>query len=187
MPQDSPNRLPVSLQGGGPGPGQRSADLRPSNPSSDARVANVTWLPAAGAAIPPRSTRYTADTPAVCTIWPIAWSETAQMPRTCFRRFFSQHSESSGRSKVQSALGTWLYKLGINQCLDHLRSRSVRMGKVSRELDEDDPSWLNAPSAGLAGSSHRPGRSRAGHRAPAGRLPRRISAARRRGVRIITR
>ena len=38
-----------------------------------------------------------------------------------------------------AALGTWLYRLAIRQCLDFLRSRQGRMRAASRPLDEDSP------------------------------------------------
>jgi RNA polymerase sigma-70 factor (ECF subfamily) len=44
----------------------------------------------------------------------------------------------------ESALGTWLYRLATNLCLDHLRSRSGRSRQVTDALDDDaglpDPS-----------------------------------------------
>ncbi len=38
----------------------------------------------------------------------------------------------------ESSLGTWLYRLAMNLCLDHLRSRQARMGRVTDSLDDDD-------------------------------------------------
>ena len=35
-----------------------------------------------------------------------------------------------------AALGTWLYRLATNLCLDHLRSRAVRAGQVTGALDD---------------------------------------------------
>jgi RNA polymerase sigma-70 factor, ECF subfamily len=35
-----------------------------------------------------------------------------------------------------AALGTWLYRLGMNVCLDHLRSRAARAGQVTGPLDD---------------------------------------------------
>jgi RNA polymerase sigma-70 factor (ECF subfamily) len=37
--------------------------------------------------------------------------------------------------KGTSALGTWLYRLAMNHCLDHLRSRGHRMDERSEPLD----------------------------------------------------
>src|SRR4030095_14683446 len=38
----------------------------------------------------------------------------------------------------ESALGTWLYRLGVHLCLDHLRSRSGRAVHMTDAL-EDEP------------------------------------------------
>jgi RNA polymerase sigma-70 factor, ECF subfamily len=36
----------------------------------------------------------------------------------------------------ESALGTWLYRLAMNLCLDHLRSRTTRSGQMTDALDD---------------------------------------------------
>ncbi len=38
----------------------------------------------------------------------------------------------------ESALGTWLYRLATNLCLDHVRSRQARAGKLTNSLDDPD-------------------------------------------------
>ena len=48
-----------------------------------------------------------------------------------------------------ASLGTWLYRLAMNQCLDHLRSRGARAGQVTDTLD-DDPTLADAGSRTLA-------------------------------------
>jgi RNA polymerase sigma-70 factor (ECF subfamily) len=48
-----------------------------------------------------------------------------------------------------SALGTWMYRLATNVCLDHLRSRSARSSQVTEPLD-DEPWIPDASSRGLA-------------------------------------
>jgi RNA polymerase sigma-70 factor (ECF subfamily) len=48
-----------------------------------------------------------------------------------------------------AALGTWLYRLATNLCLDHLRSRAARTGHLTGTLD-DEPGLQDAGSRGLA-------------------------------------
>src|SRR5512145_3515152 len=37
----------------------------------------------------------------------------------------------------ESALGTWLYRLAMNLCLDHPRSRATRSGQLTDALDDE--------------------------------------------------
>ena len=48
-----------------------------------------------------------------------------------------------------SALGTWLYRLATNLCLDHLRSRAARSSQITDSLD-DEPWIPDAASRSLA-------------------------------------
>ncbi len=36
-----------------------------------------------------------------------------------------------------SSVGTWLYRLAMNRCLDHLKSRQTRASGVTTQLDEE--------------------------------------------------
>jgi RNA polymerase sigma-70 factor (ECF subfamily) len=47
--------------------------------------------------------------------------------------------------KGDSALSTWLYRLGMNVCLDFVRSRQARSGRVTDSLDDDEPGGPPAP------------------------------------------
>ena len=49
----------------------------------------------------------------------------------------------------ESALGTWLYRLATNLCLDHLRSRATRTGQLTDALD-DDPGLADEATRSLA-------------------------------------
>ena len=42
-----------------------------------------------------------------------------------------------GSFRGDSSLGTWLYRLAVNQCLDVLRGRQAKMTRVTDSLDED--------------------------------------------------
>jgi len=42
-----------------------------------------------------------------------------------------------GSFRGESSLGTWLYRLAMNHCLDALRSRQARMGQQTDSLDEE--------------------------------------------------
>jgi RNA polymerase sigma-70 factor (ECF subfamily) len=50
-----------------------------------------------------------------------------------------------GSYKGEAALGTWLFRLATNVCLDHLRSRATRGSRLTDVLDDD-------PGAGAAQS-----------------------------------
>jgi RNA polymerase sigma-70 factor, ECF subfamily len=49
----------------------------------------------------------------------------------------------------ESALGTWLYRLATNLCLDHLRSKATRTSHLTGALD-DEPGLADAGSRMLA-------------------------------------
>jgi len=50
----------------------------------------------------------------------------------------------------ESALGTWLYRLASNLCLDHLRSRAARTSQVTDSLDDEQRWMADAASRNLA-------------------------------------
>ena len=62
--------------------------------------------------------------------------------------FLSAHRKLDG-FRGESALGTWLYRLATNQCLDYLRSRAAKTNQVTDALD-DEPSLSDARSRGIA-------------------------------------
>jgi len=50
---------------------------------------------------------------------------------------FLQAFRKLGTFKGGSSLGTWLYRLALNHCLDYVRSRQARMKKLTETLDAD--------------------------------------------------
>ena len=62
--------------------------------------------------------------------------------------FLSAHRKLDS-FRGESALGTWLYRLATNLCLDHLRSRAARTGQMTGALD-DEPALADSGSRRLA-------------------------------------
>jgi RNA polymerase sigma-70 factor, ECF subfamily len=75
-----------------------------------------------------------------------------------------------GSFRGESTLGTWLYRLAMNHCLDVLRSRQSRMGQQTDSLDEEGTT--EPPAAPAFGAVNRIDLDRA-----IGRLPHACRAA----------
>jgi RNA polymerase sigma-70 factor (ECF subfamily) len=50
-----------------------------------------------------------------------------------------------GSFRGESSLGTWLYRLAMNHCLDVLRNRQTRMSQQTDSLDEPDATPVASP------------------------------------------
>ena len=55
-----------------------------------------------------------------------------------------------GSYRGDARLGTWLFRLAMNQCLDHLRSKSARMTQATSSLDDDHAMEPVSPVSGPA-------------------------------------
>ena len=95
------------------------------------------------------------------------------------QEIFLQAYRKLGSFKGDSALGTWLYRLALNHCLDFVRSRQAKMNKLTETLDAEASF---EPTARRETPIARIDLERA-RRAAAGRLPRGVRAARRRRIR----
>jgi RNA polymerase sigma-70 factor (ECF subfamily) len=51
--------------------------------------------------------------------------------------FVSAHRKMGG-FRGESSLGTWLYRIAVNHCLDQLRSRGARMARATESLDQEE-------------------------------------------------
>jgi RNA polymerase sigma-70 factor (ECF subfamily) len=53
------------------------------------------------------------------------------------QEIFLQAYRKLGSFKGDAAIGTWLYRLALNHCLDYVRSRRAKMNKLTETLDAD--------------------------------------------------
>jgi RNA polymerase sigma-70 factor (ECF subfamily) len=60
---------------------------------------------------------------------------------------FLQAYRKLGSYKGESSLGTWLYRLAVNLCLDRLRSKAGKMEKVTDSIDEEDADPVISPGS----------------------------------------
>lgn len=61
------------------------------------------------------------------------------------QEIFLQAYRKLGSFRGESSLGTWLYRLAMNHCLDVLRNRQTRMGQQTDSLDEPDALPVASP------------------------------------------
>lgn len=58
------------------------------------------------------------------------------------------------RFNFDSAVGTWIYKIAVNECYDHLRKQKVRKTSILADLSEDEAARVeNCDVSGLAGAA----------------------------------
>ena len=56
------------------------------------------------------------------------------------------------RFNFDSAVGTWIYKIAVNECYDHLRKQKVRKASILADLSEDEAARVeNLDVSGMAG------------------------------------
>jgi RNA polymerase sigma-70 factor (ECF subfamily) len=73
-----------------------------------------------------------------------------------------------GSFRGESSLATWLYRLGMNQCLDHLRGRQAKMSQATESLDEEGAAEPAAPAPATPAAVSRVDLERAIARLPDG-------------------
>jgi RNA polymerase sigma-70 factor, ECF subfamily len=61
------------------------------------------------------------------------------------QEIFLQVYRKLGSFKGDAALGTWVYRLALNHCLDYVRSRRAKMNKLTETLDADTSFEPTAP------------------------------------------
>ena len=80
--------------------------------------------------------------------------------------FLSAHRKLASY-KGESSLGTWLFRLGMNQCLDYLRSRRAKLAMLTDPISQE-PSAAGAAAGGILGVVDRMDLERAIFKLPPG-------------------
>jgi RNA polymerase sigma-70 factor (ECF subfamily) len=70
---------------------------------------------------------------------------TAQEAEDLLQDVFLHAYRKLGSFRGDSSLGTWLYRLGMNQCLDHLRGRQAKMNQATQSLEDEGTQEPAAP------------------------------------------
>jgi RNA polymerase sigma-70 factor (ECF subfamily) len=92
----------------------------------------------------------------------------AQEAEDLLQEVFLHAYRKLGSFRGDSSLGTWLYRLGMNQCLDYLRGRQAKMSQATDSLDEDGAAELASPAPATPIAVNRMDLERAIGRLPAG-------------------
>ncbi|MBI4263716.1 MAG: RNA polymerase sigma factor [Acidobacteria bacterium] len=61
----------------------------------------------------------------------------AQDAEDLLQEIFVHVHRKLGGFRGESTLGTWLYRIAMNHCLDHLRGRQAKMGRATGSLEVD--------------------------------------------------
>ena len=94
------------------------------------------WSPAAGAENSTPSRTSTGSIRPGCTIWPTGWWDNAADADDLLQEIFLTAYRKLDTFRGASALGTWLYRLAMNVCLDRLRSKAARQDQATDMLDD---------------------------------------------------
>ena len=73
-----------------------------------------------------------------------------------------------GSFRGESSLGTWLYRIAMNHCLDYLRGRQARAGRATESLEDDRVAEPVAPAPAVPSAISRLDLERAIDRLPQG-------------------
>jgi RNA polymerase sigma-70 factor (ECF subfamily) len=92
----------------------------------------------------------------------------AQEAEDLLQEVFLHAYRKLGSFRGDSSLGTWLYRLGMNQCLDYLRGRRAKMNQATDSLDDEDAAELASPMPAIPVAVNRLDLERAIGRLPEG-------------------
>lgn len=92
----------------------------------------------------------------------------AQEADDLLQEVFLHAHRKLGSFRGDSSLGTWLYRLGMNQCLDYLRGRQARADRAMDSFEDDGVAEPVAPAPAVPSAISRMDLERAIARLPPG-------------------
>jgi RNA polymerase sigma-70 factor (ECF subfamily) len=92
----------------------------------------------------------------------------AQDAEDLLQDVFLQAHRKLDSFRGDSTLGTWLYRLAVNQCLDFLRGRQSRMSRVTESLEDEAVQEPTSPGPVIPAAISRVDLERAIARLPEG-------------------
>jgi RNA polymerase sigma-70 factor (ECF subfamily) len=92
----------------------------------------------------------------------------AQDAEDLLQDVFLQAHRKLDSFRGDSTLGTWLYRLAVNQCLDFLRGRQSRMSRVTESLEDEAVQEPTSPAPVIPAAISRVDLERAIARLPEG-------------------
>ena len=82
----------------------------------------------------------------------VASAETAE---DLLQEVFLNAYRKIGNFRGDSSLGTWLYRMAVNHCLDYLRGRQNKMARTTDSIDEEGMAEPAAPAPLVASAINR--------------------------------
>jgi RNA polymerase sigma-70 factor (ECF subfamily) len=147
---------------------QPSSSSTPSKPSGDARTADLELARRCKQGDPTAFEELYQSHSARLYSLLLRMAGSAQDAEDLLQDVFLQAHRKLDSFRGDSTLGTWLYRLAVNQCLDFLRGRQSRMSRVTESLEDEAVQEPTSPGPVIPAAISRVDLERAIARLPEG-------------------
>ena len=147
---------------------QPSSPSTPSKPSGDARTADLELVRRCKRGDPTAFEELYQSHSARLYSLLLRMAGSAQDAEDLLQDVFLQAHRKLDSFRGDSTLGTWLYRLAVNQCLDFLRGRQSRMSRVTESFEDEAVQEPTSPAPVIPAAISRVDLERAIARLPEG-------------------